>query len=70
MGTTKNKTTGLIKAVTAGIIIGLLIAPEKGHTLRKKIRHAAANLSDKFSALLGCQKEPSHLIEHEYGEML
>ena len=37
--TTKSKMVlGLLGAVTAGVVIGLLVAPDKGSEIRKKIK--------------------------------
>ena len=37
--TTKSKIVwGILGAVTAGVVIGLLVAPDKGSEIRKKIR--------------------------------
>lgn len=39
---------GLIGVASAGVLVGLLVAPEKGKTLRKKIM----NGSDEFSDII------------------
>jgi gas vesicle protein len=38
----------ILGAATAGVIIGMLIAPEKGEDLRKNIRKTAGDLADKL----------------------
>jgi gas vesicle protein len=37
---------GFLGAVTAGLVIGLLIAPEKGSKTRKKIKNKTADWAD------------------------
>ena len=44
---------GLIGVASAGVLVGLLVAPEKGKTLRKKIM----NGSDEFSHMIKVQVE-------------
>ena len=56
--TTKSKIIlGLVGAAAAGVIVGLLIAPEKGTDLRKKVKDTAGDwagsLSDLFSNAKG-----------------
>ena len=56
--TTKSKIIlGLVGAAAAGVIVGLLIAPEKGSDLRKKVKDTAGDwagsLSDLFSNAKG-----------------
>ena len=38
----------ILGAAAAGVIIGMLIAPEKGEDLRKNIRKTAGDLADKL----------------------
>ena len=38
----------ILGAATAGVIIGMLIAPEKGEDLRKNIRKTAGDLAGKL----------------------
>jgi len=42
---------GIVGAVTAGIAIGLLIAPEKGKDTRKKIKDSAGKIADNINHL-------------------
>jgi gas vesicle protein len=50
--TTKNKVLlGILGAAAAGVIIGLLVAPEKGKDMRKKIRKTAGDWADNLSQL-------------------
>lgn len=48
--TTRNKVLlGILGAAAAGVAIGLLIAPEKGKDMRKKIRQTAGDWADNLS---------------------
>ena len=56
--TTRSKVIlGLVGAAAAGVVIGLLIAPEKGSDMRKKVGDTAGDwagrLSDLFSSAKG-----------------
>lgn len=56
--TTKTKVIlGLVGAAAAGVIVGLLIAPEKGSDMRKKVGDTASDwagrLSDLFTSAKG-----------------
>lgn len=43
---------GLLGAATAGLVVGLLIAPEKGQDLRKKIKSKTNELVDQLGDLI------------------
>jgi gas vesicle protein len=50
--TTKSKVLlGILGAAAAGVVIGLLIAPEKGKDMRKKIRKTVGDWSDELGHL-------------------
>lgn len=56
--TTRTKVIlGLVGAAAAGVIVGLLIAPEKGSDMRKKVGETAGDwagrLSDLFTSAKG-----------------
>ncbi|HWJ90145.1 MAG TPA: YtxH domain-containing protein [Flavisolibacter sp.] len=56
--TTKTKVVlGLVGAAAAGVIVGLLLAPEKGSDLRKKVKDTAgdwaSHLTDLFANAKG-----------------
>ena len=57
MNTTTKVILGLTAAAAAGAAIGLLLAPEKGSDLRKKIKDGAKNLMNDFSSLLATGKD-------------
>jgi gas vesicle protein len=42
---------GIIGAMAAGVVIGLLVAPEKGSDLRKKLKKNASKWGDQLSHL-------------------
>jgi gas vesicle protein len=56
--TTKTKVIlGLVGAAAAGVIVGLMVAPEKGSDIRKKVGDTASDwagrLSDLFTSAKG-----------------
>jgi gas vesicle protein len=56
--TTKTKVIlGLVGAAAAGVIVGLMVAPEKGSDIRKKVGDTATDwagrLSDLFTSAKG-----------------
>ncbi len=55
MGNIRNIIAASVAGLAAGLVIGLLIAPEKGSKTRKRIRRAiddiGQNLSDEYSGL-------------------
>lgn len=57
MNTTTKVILGLTAAAAAGAAIGLLLAPEKGSDLRKKIKDGTKSFMNDFSALLTTGKE-------------
>jgi len=48
---------GIIAAATAGVFIGMLIAPEKGEDMRKNIKDAAGDWTKKLGNLIVDGKE-------------
>jgi gas vesicle protein len=54
MSTKTKLVLGLVGAAAAGVIVGILLAPEKGTDTRKRITNTAgdwtSNLSDLFSS--------------------
>jgi gas vesicle protein len=56
--TTKTKiAVGILGAAAAGVVIGLLIAPEKGSEMRKKLKKTANGWADNLSNLFVKGKE-------------
>ncbi|WP_044170966.1 YtxH domain-containing protein [Flectobacillus major] len=47
----------LLAAATAGAVIGLLLAPEKGKDLRKKIKDGTGSLTDDLLSAIKSGKD-------------
>jgi gas vesicle protein len=55
---TRNKVLlGIIGAAAAGVVIGMLLAPEKGKDTRKKIKQTAGEWADSLTQLLAKGKK-------------
>ena len=48
---------GIIAAATAGVVIGMLIAPEKGSEMRKRVQKTAGDWVDNLNNLFVKGKE-------------
>ena len=57
MTSTSKIVLGILGAATAGVVIGLLIAPEKGSETRKRISKRTGELADTLSNLFVRGKE-------------
>jgi gas vesicle protein len=57
MATKSKVILGVLGAAAAGVLIGLLIAPEKGKDMRKKIRKTAGEWADNLGELWTRGKE-------------
>jgi gas vesicle protein len=57
MNTKSKVILGILGAAAAGVVIGLLVAPEKGSDMRKKIRKTAGDWADNLSHLWADGKE-------------
>lgn len=57
MNTATKVTLGILGAAAAGVIIGLLIAPDKGSETRKKIRKTAGGWAENLTHLFNEGKE-------------
>jgi gas vesicle protein len=55
--TTTKMIMGMAVAAAAGAAIGMLLAPEKGADLQKRIREGFRSLMDDMSGLLNAGKE-------------
>lgn len=51
MTSTTKVILGIVGAAAAGVVIGLLIAPEKGSETRKRIAKTTGDLADKLTNL-------------------
>jgi gas vesicle protein len=57
MNTTSKIVLGLMGAAAVGALIGILVAPEKGSDLRKKISSGAGDVADEIGKILRAGKE-------------
>jgi gas vesicle protein len=55
--TTTKVILGILGAAAAGVVIGMLVAPEKGSDLRKNIKSTADDWVDELSQWIGKGKE-------------
>jgi gas vesicle protein len=51
MNTKSKIVVGILGAAAAGVVIGLLVAPEKGSDVRKKLRKTAGGWADSLGEL-------------------
>jgi len=63
MNTTTKVILGITAAAVAGAAIGMLLAPEKGTILQKRIKDGAANWLNEFSSLLNMGKEVAEEVK-------
>ncbi|MFZ6008958.1 MAG: YtxH domain-containing protein [Bacteroidota bacterium] len=69
MNTTSKVILGIVGAAAVGAVIGMLVAPEKGSDLRKKISEATGDLTSQLSHLLATgKKELKNLKDAAMGE--
>lgn len=64
MTTTTKVIVGVLGAAAAGVIVGMLIAPEKGSDLRKSLKKSADDLADEMTNWVG--KGKSFLAEMKH----
>ena len=57
MKTSTKIVLGILGAAAAGVVIGLLVAPEKGSDTRKKIKRTAGDWADSLTHLWSSGKE-------------
>jgi len=57
MRTSSKIALGIVGAVAAGVVIGLLLAPEKGSETRKRIKRTAGEWADSLGQLYTDGKE-------------
>lgn len=55
--TTTKVIVGILGAAAAGLVIGMLIAPEKGEDMRKNLKQTADDWVDELSNWVGKGKE-------------
>ncbi len=68
MKTTGQILLGILCAASAGVVIGLLIAPSKGEDLRKDIKNSAGDFANKLGDLLARGKEQYEDLKSKLGE--
>jgi gas vesicle protein len=56
MNTTAKVIVGIVAAAAAGVAIGMLIAPDKGEELQKKISDGARSWLSEIASLIGTAK--------------
>lgn len=61
-------TIGILVAAAAGLVAGLLFAPEKGKDLRKKIKDKGNELSDKIKDSMRSNRERAKEMREEFME--
>jgi len=54
---------GILGAAAAGVVIGLLVAPEKGSDMRKRLKKTAGEWADNMSHLFQQTKEDGEEIK-------
>ena len=57
MKTSSQILLGILCAATAGVVIGMLVAPEKGETIRKDIKNSAGDWAKKLGDLFAQGKD-------------
>lgn len=57
MNSTSRMVLAIIGAAAAGAVIGMLVAPEKGSDLRRRISETAGDWSSQLNQLLASGKE-------------
>lgn len=55
--TTTKVLLGILGAAAAGLVVGMLIAPEKGSDMRKNLKRTADDWADELSNWIGKGKE-------------
>ena len=57
MKNSKNIFLGVLGAAVVGVVVGILVAPEKGKNVRKHLKGSAGDLAKKLGKLLEHGKE-------------
>ena len=68
MKTSSQILLGILCAATAGVVIGMLVAPEKGETLRKDIKNSAGDLAKRLGDLFAQGKSHYDNIKSKVAE--
>ena len=65
MNTNAKIALGILGAAAAGVVIGLLLAPEKGSEIRKKVKQTAGGWADSLSHLFQNGKHEAEEIKEK-----
>jgi gas vesicle protein len=65
MTTTTKVLLGIVGAAAAGVVIGMLVAPDKGSELRKKIKENASDWAGSISDLFHAGKDKAEEVASE-----
>jgi gas vesicle protein len=65
MNTKTKVAIGILGAAAAGVVIGLLIAPEKGSEMRKKLKKTANGWADDLSNMFVKGKEEFEEVKNK-----
>ena len=68
MTTTSKVILGILGAAAAGVVIGMLVSPEKGEETRKRLRKTAEDWADSMSNLWARGKEATENVAKEMKE--
>jgi gas vesicle protein len=68
MNTTSKVILGILGAAAAGVVIGLLVAPEKGKDTRKRLKKTAEEWADSMTNLWARGKEATDNIAKDMKE--
>lgn len=69
MTTTTKVVLGLVGAAAAGVIVGLLIAPEKGSDMRKMVGDTASDWAGRLSDLFTSAKSEADNLSNKGSKM-
>ncbi|MDF2190276.1 YtxH domain-containing protein [Paraflavitalea sp. CAU 1676] len=67
MTTTTKVLLGIVGAAAAGVVIGMLVAPDKGSELRKKIKSNCGDWANTLGDLFNAGKEKAEDLAAEAG---
>jgi gas vesicle protein len=65
MNTKSKVILGILGAAAAGVVIGMLVAPEKGKETRKKLKKTAEGWADSVSELWSRGKDAAEDAAHD-----
>lgn len=68
MKTSSQIILGIACAAAAGVVIGMLVAPEKGETLRKDIKNSAGDLAKRLGDLFAQGRDHYEAVKSKVGE--